>query len=335
MSLADARARRSATAIALVSRRRHRARELERLRDEVLRGLDLLLVGREVARPQRLVGRFEVLCGLSEQLSDGLVDLPPPGSPGPPGPSPPGSTSATAPSSASSSVPPVDTVSPFTTTTNFSSGTAAGWFGTHVRRLHVQERVLDRDHEQVAEEHGGTALTQQRPFGRELRVLVQPREDDAGTGRRSPPTGDRATAALRRYPGSELGRQPGHHVLPALRHERQHELEALLGLTRRLHQQVVRAQPRGGVERGRRRRALGRELAARRVRRDLPLILVLIEDRRVRHVIRRVPRRLHLEQVLRVPEVFVAAPGRRRRCRRRAPGRSRLHTCTIGSSRSA
>ena len=145
------------------------------------RPADLLLVGREVAVAEGGVGRLEVLRGLGEQLAR------PSGSTCPvavhrPAASPRRARPATAPSSASSSVPPVPTASPFDHHDELQLGHGRRLVRTDVRGLDVEERVLDRDHQQVAEQHGGTALAQQRAFGGELRILVQPREDDAGAG---------------------------------------------------------------------------------------------------------------------------------------------------------
>ncbi len=49
--------------------------------------------------------------------------------------------------------------------------------GSDVDRLDVEERLLDGDHEEVAEKHGRPGLAEQRPTLGEHRILVDPGED--------------------------------------------------------------------------------------------------------------------------------------------------------------
>ena len=64
---------------------------------------------------------------LGEQLGDGLVDLPATTTLTAAGALPSGLDVGHGAFQRLSSLPPIATVSPLTTTTNFSSGTAAGW----------------------------------------------------------------------------------------------------------------------------------------------------------------------------------------------------------------
>ena len=149
-----------------------------------------------------------------------------------------------------------------------------------VQRLHVQQRVLDGHHQQVAHDHLRALLAPERALGADLRVLVDGRLDLAGAEHRVALGEDVVERlAVVRHVGA--GAEPGDHVLAAVRHERQHEQELLLGGARQLHDHVV------GLHAAR--------AGERHVVGDRPLVALVVEDVGAVHVVGGVHLGLHVE----------------------------------------
>ena len=164
----------------------------------------------------------------------------------------------------------------------------------HVDRLDVQERVVDRDHEEIAEQDVRACLAQERPLAGEPRILVDPGEDLRGSLDRAP-LGEPEHGELPVVRLVGRRRHPRHHVLAVGRNEGDHQLEFLRGRAGQSDQLVIRVDRHGG-------RAGSGE---RWVGRDRPEVPLLVEVDRVGHVVCGVLVRLHLEQVLRVAEMLL------------------------------
>ena len=158
-----------------------------------------------------------------------------------------------------------------------------------VERLDVEQRILDRDHQQVADDHVRALLVPQGELLRDRRILVHGRLD---LGRAV----DRGVAREREADGAAVvGRvglrsEPADHVRSPVGHERQDLHELVAGLPGQAHDHVV-----------------GLHLAAcatqRGAGRDRPLVVLAVEHVGLGDVVGREHLRLHVEEVLRIPHV--------------------------------
>src|SRR5688572_22496012 len=114
----------------------------------------------------------------------------------------------------------------------------AAALGAQIERLHVDQRSLDRDHEQLAAQHFRAALVPQRDLARDLGVLVDPVRDLVRTEHETLPR-----EAIDRELAEVWAVVPRHHprreVVLLPRRERTHEDELRLALTRQPHHHVA------------------------------------------------------------------------------------------------
>ena len=167
-------------------------------------------------------------------------------------------------------------------------GNASG-LRAQVQRPHVDQRSFDRNHHQRALDHLRALLVPERDLRRDHLVLVDARDHLLRTEHQR---------LLRELEDLQLAvmlavasrHHPRREVVAAPRRERQHLDELRVLFAGQLHHRVVR------------RHALA--LAAAVDGRRFPLIFLVVEDRRVGHVIRRVDRRLNREDVFGVAHVL-------------------------------
>ena len=203
---------------------------------------ELVLVGREVACLQGRVGEREVPERLVEEGRHLLADRAgrrrrrlrrPPG---------PGlrSTRRARPTASM----PTPTAVPLTTTTRFSSGTAWVW---RLARTRAAPRGTSRSIGITSRSPNCTVdppLIQQRPLRRELRVLVDPREDLRRPLDVAHPTGNVKATSLPVVLGVGVRGHPRDQVRPALRaRTASTSWKRSVAVPRRLQQQVVGADP--------------------------------------------------------------------------------------------
>ena len=158
-----------------------------------------------------------------------------------------------------------------------------------VQRPHVQQRFADRNHEQRALNHLRALLVPQRNLRRDHLVLVDARDDLArAVDDRLPRKLEHLELPVSLRIGAR--RHPRGQVVLPRGSERQHLNELGVRLPGQPHDRVVRLhQLRVAVDVD---------------RRNLPLIFLVVEDHRVRHVIGREHRRLNREDRLRIAEML-------------------------------
>ena len=177
--------------------------------------------------------------------------------------------------------------------TRFSSGILPAR-RAQIQRPHVEQRFLDRDDEQRALNHLRALLVPQRDLRRDDLVLIDARDDLPR------PVHDRLARKLEHLelPVSLRIRSRDHprrQVVLARGRERQHLDELGVRFARQPHDRVVRLhQLRVAVDVD---------------RRNLPLVFLVVEDARVRHVVGREHRRLDARRSS--PDIAGAAADRR------------------------
>ena len=188
-----------------------------------------------------------------------------------------------------------------------------------IQRPHVDQRLLDRDHHQRAPDHLRALLVPERDLRRDRLILADPRDD-------LPRAEDHLL--LRKLKDAQRAvvlavaarRQPRRQVVAVARREGQHLDELRLRLAGQPHDRVVRLHRPG--------------IAGVVDDRQLPLVLAVVEDRRLRHVVRGEHRRLNREDVLRIAHVL-AQRRRHLSSGTNRPGKIRAYVAAIGSVASA
>ena len=117
--------------------------------------------------------------------------------------------------------------------------------GRHIERTDPQDRIADRQHQQITELDGRAVAVEQRELARDRLVLCNRRGHENGPGRVG--RGDLIGNQTRRAVGSRLADHEGLEFATVVvfieRHEAAQGHEARLVLARQFHQGVVRIDP--------------------------------------------------------------------------------------------